>query len=1757
MNPFPGLRPYEEADAAYFFGREEQVDELISVLESERFVAVTGVSGSGKSSLIHAGLIPALKKGLLSTAQPCWRTAHMRPGAGPLASLIHELGELKINVDALKTDSQEGRWSLSRTGLVDTIAAAQKEDSTFALFLLVDQFEEIFRYARGNSDEADVFIELLLETTRQRTVPIYVVLTMRADFLGHCARFRGLPELINRSHFLIPRMTREDFARSIQTPAKMQGASFCSTLVERLLYETGDDPERLPLLQHALRQTWRAWEERGSSGSVNQSHYEEAGTIDGIGLKGALHRHAEGLFQHLTTDLQPVAQALFRCITERSREGKYLRRPCRLDRIARVLFAPKDLKEAEENWKYSQEQFAILQKVIALFADPSAFFLRPSRKTLDPDCVIDISHESIVIRWETLRAWADEEQKDTGDWLLLVEKEQRWRTDGGNLLFDKEIEKAKDLQEGRRRRVGQSIDLQCFNRFWVDLISYSRDLDVYDRVLSFLDRSIEEHNKEKLLRELREKQEREAETQKTQPSRANSSLFTPSSGEPEVYRDGRPLRLRSPVLSLQTVYFHETDREAAVRLGSDLYELLTRPIADPLAFGPSIPVRIGVPAKSVDITAAGTVVLIPVLGAQTRGLIRWQVLETLAKWHEDLGPGHVLPVPLTANWRTDEDELSGKQMLSMLYEKADPRRRTLDEIVLAVTRVLEPERGNVQLFVSHAKADLSATDEAARKVHTFVTTDTTGKAFFDANDLRPGESLDAQLDTAVTRGVLISIRGDAYSSRVWCQRELLLAKLNGIPTLSVEVLRRGELRSSPYGGNSPSLVWDGNPSRIVSQAMVEWLRAEFFRREALRIIEAANLPKDVAVVARPPELLDLAQGPLRSDRAQLVLHPDPELSVLERRVLKAARPLLRLATPTTAFRRLLSRRDELADVASPLEGMEVAMSLSATPDAAGATGFTHDHLVDATVHIARTLISAGAAIAYGGDFRTGAKAFTPLLAQLIQTYNQTASRRALDLHSYLAAIVSLGEAPTDLPLQFHHLKESPDLAEEALLPDPGLPDAPPAPFYFSDMRRVMEKHIEARIVLGGQSDPRIVKDGDGYGGRYPGVVEEAWRALQRGNPLYVAGGFGGAAGLVADLLEDKEIPEKLRDATWMGHELYAQNAAKLDAHSARTTLGLPLRMEDLADAIKQLAGPLLKDDEASLRWNGLSVEDNKMLFRTRDPVALTALISKGLLRVARRQGEGKLQIELVHDSLTAAENLDAVAIATLEGVPLGGAGAAIDQFTGGLATEARARGQTLVSLKEALIDADWLFLASLGPLGEPEAMRAGVARAASETVEQALRHGFQRIGIVTFGGTVLGGLEETVRTMLEGFAPLRGRCALVWYETDDRRFEVVRRTLEMYDAGADFRSTNEGKDVNEGKGVKLTTRRAPTRLTSAPTPAEPLVVTVSLEDGHLSATCLPPSSSAAVFTLRGELSPAELTKLSTGRGHSRRATPDLATLNERGAQLLVHLFGTDAAAMLEKCRDARMIVVHDTASSKVPFETMLAAPDLRPALTGGITRRLSIAGLKFEQQFAKPPKKGKLRVLLVANPTKDLDGAAKEAAAVRAILQEQKEHLDLVELAEGEATPERVAAELAQADILHYCGHAFFDGPEPGESGLILAGGVPFTGEDLRKIDPLPRMAFVNACEAGRVRGQPASEATAFAELFLRSGMEAYLGTYWEVGDAAAELFARTIYLKLATGTTLEQAVLAGRQALFGADEPDWANYMLFGGGNFRLVKPA
>ncbi len=1196
-----------------------------------------------------------------------------------------------------------------------------------------------------------------------------------------------------------------------------------------------------------------------------------------------------------------------------------------------------------------------------------------------------------------------------------------------------------------------------------------------------------------------------------------------------------------PVLVVLTVAFHPGERAAASSLGLDLYDNLTRPVQDPLAFGASIPILSAVDPDHVNLDCAETVAVIPVLGRFSFALNRDATIRRIRRWHELLGPGHVLPVPVDEVWRNAEAELPGKLVLTELYGTQPRRASTLLEIVLAVSRLLSRDRRETTLFVSHAKSDLVPTQQAAEKIAHYAKTNATANAFFDTTELLSGESLQEQIDFAASRGVFVAVRGDSYSSRIWCQRELLAAKKHGLPTLTVELLQKGERRSLPYGGNSPTVVWNQGhdpAGQVVLQAMIEWLRSVHFLREAVRVCEAAGLP-EADILIRPPELLDMAQGPLRSASPQLVMHPDPELSTQERQVLMAANPRLHLVTPTTAYRHVLSR-DTGSPGFAPLQGLQVAMSLSDSPDLNGPEGWTRHHFVDLTVHIARTLISAGAAIAYGGDYRpmvtnnAAGQGYTLLLAELIRAYNQTAAHPAEFLHSYLTASSRIDEIPSSVPMTLHHLASLDDVAALAILPASEQAAHHPS-LYLSDMRRVMARTTAARVLIGGAAEPRREPPGEGYTGRFPGVVEEAWRSLEIGQPLYVVGGFGGAAALVADLLEDREIPDRMKDATWVGVERVRTLAETVDHDPYRDKLGLPVSLEGLAQAIKAAGLPLLLSDQASMAWNGLTAAQNRELLRSRDTVRITSLILRGLLNLNSRAASGKLLVELVHGSVAGAHELDAIAVASFDDVPLGGAAAVIDRATGGRASAVRRSGSRLVSASRSGIDADWVYLASLGSVREAGAIEKQVADAARQTAAMARQYGLRRVGVVTYGGNVTEDARPAAREMLSALGALAGHASVTWFEHDVQRFEALRDLL-----AAD-------------PGVKLTTRIEEVSELAEPPRDEPLVVHVSHEDAQLVVTVLPPAGSTVVDFRRQALSEAELCGLAAGCGPGQRSTPDLPSLQARGQALARLILGDQAEQMLARTAGARVVIVHDVASSRLPFETIVAPGSGAPATGAGLSRRLAVPGVPVDRLFARPPRAQEFHVLLVIDPTENLPGADEEGRAVEALLRQLQVRVKLRVLRGGEATKLALREALPGADLLHYCGHAYFAGPGESGSGLVLAGGERLTLADLHGLE-LPRVAFVNACQAGRVRGEVTSEAASFAEFFLRAGAEAYLGTFWTVNDEAAQVFSAEVYTQLSVGKTLENAVTLARARLREQKLPDWANYLLYGEGRFRLV---
>lgn len=439
-SPYPGLRPFQHNEAGIFFGREEQTDQLLEKLQRFRFIAVVGQSGCGKSSLVRAGLIAALEAGFLAEAGARWRIADMRPGGEPYARLARAL----LSPTALGKDHEiepddfafvMAALRRGPQGLVEVLRERPLPDGG-NLLLLVDQFEEIFRFRReGDPDEADALVALLLATAAQREVPVYVIITMRSDFIGHCAVFSGLPEAINDSQFLTPRLTREQSEAAITKPARVFSGKIDPLLVNRLLNDLGPDPARLPVLQHALMRMWtradggrEAAEANGTRPiTISVEDYDAVGT-----LANALSRHADEVYESLNDRQKQIAEVMFRRLTERGVGQPDTRRPAKLGDVADVAGAT------------TEDVIAVVEE----FRKPDRSFVTPPVGVpLNRETILDIGHESLIRQWTRLNEWANSEAISAAMYKRLKQTAILWKAKDADPLEGISLERAREWKE--------------------------------------------------------------------------------------------------------------------------------------------------------------------------------------------------------------------------------------------------------------------------------------------------------------------------------------------------------------------------------------------------------------------------------------------------------------------------------------------------------------------------------------------------------------------------------------------------------------------------------------------------------------------------------------------------------------------------------------------------------------------------------------------------------------------------------------------------------------------------------------------------------------------------------------------------------------------------------------------------------------------------------------------------------------------------------------------------------------------------------------------------------------------------------------------------------------------------------------------------------------------------------------------------------------------------------------------------------------
>lgn len=482
-NPFPGLRFFGFDDTTLFFGREGQSDTLLRKLGDTRFLAVVGASGSGKSSLICAGLLPALYSGLMTGTGSQWRVALFRPGNDPIGNLaraVNSAGQLpseagdNAEIQSMFTEVTLRRSSLGLIECADRLATNRNQN----LLVIVDQFEELFRFrgARsGTGDQAAAFVKLLIEAAAQDAFPVYVVLTMRSDFLGDCAQFHELPEAINRGQYLIPRMSRDDRTMAITGPIAVGGAQITPRLVNRLLNDMGESLDQLPIMQHALMRTWEHWTQQESEKPLDLANYEAIG-----GMNNALSLHGDEAYNELADERsRMLAEKVFKALTEMANSYVY-RRPAQLREVCDIVGG-------------SQEE---VSRVIDIFRREGRSFLTPPVSVpLTEETIIDISHESLVRNWDRLRAWVNEEARAARVYRRLAEAAVLHGAGQEALMSDPSLQIALDW-----------IQDQQPNRAWAN--RYHRE---FDTAMRFLEASRENRDMQIAERRLQLEAERERE----------------------------------------------------------------------------------------------------------------------------------------------------------------------------------------------------------------------------------------------------------------------------------------------------------------------------------------------------------------------------------------------------------------------------------------------------------------------------------------------------------------------------------------------------------------------------------------------------------------------------------------------------------------------------------------------------------------------------------------------------------------------------------------------------------------------------------------------------------------------------------------------------------------------------------------------------------------------------------------------------------------------------------------------------------------------------------------------------------------------------------------------------------------------------------------------------------------------------------------------------------------------------------------------
>ena len=388
--PYPGLLPYDQAHAAVFCGRERLTAELAGLLAGAGIVMVTGVSGAGKTSLLRAGLVPALARGVQVPGSQGWPVVSLTVTARPLTDLAAGLARLD------NRDPAAVRQRLADAPGQAHLLIRELTRNAARLVLIIDQFERVFA-ADGAQERAEraAFADALSAAAARPAgprgePPARVVIAVRGDYWDRCATLPQLVGAMERDQLVVGPMPDAGLRRAITGPAGASGLRVESALIEAMVADTSAAGASLPMLSQALALTW----ENREDSRLTRAGYDRAGRV-----AGAIETGAEAVYARLTEDQQAIARDVLRQMTAVDRDGRLVRRP--------VSSAGRDRR-----------------------ADAVLGALAQGRLVVLGDGTAEIAHDALLQAWPRLRGWLEEDQSSLILYGQLTKDTARWRQDG-------------------------------------------------------------------------------------------------------------------------------------------------------------------------------------------------------------------------------------------------------------------------------------------------------------------------------------------------------------------------------------------------------------------------------------------------------------------------------------------------------------------------------------------------------------------------------------------------------------------------------------------------------------------------------------------------------------------------------------------------------------------------------------------------------------------------------------------------------------------------------------------------------------------------------------------------------------------------------------------------------------------------------------------------------------------------------------------------------------------------------------------------------------------------------------------------------------------------------------------------------------------------------------------------------------------------------------------------------------------------------